>query len=103
GSVDLTFYVDGDADVRDFRIERSISRYGIYSVIGRVEMPNSAPYIVEFSDYSADPSHMGYYYRVSATQSCGSGVDTVSNVGRNILLRVSPNANLSNTLRWNPY
>ncbi len=103
GSVDIKAFVDGEADVAGFEIEKSIEKYGIYDKIGSVDMPASPPYVIYFSDYSADPTTT-YFYRVSARPSCGEAKrDTVSNIGRNLVLKVEPNANLTNSLSWNPY
>ncbi|MDZ7846813.1 MAG: gliding motility-associated C-terminal domain-containing protein [Owenweeksia sp.] len=61
------------------------------------------PYQVRFSDLSGPcPVATTTLYRVSATDSCG-GRDTLSNLGRNILLQVEERSNLTNYLTWNPY
>ncbi len=103
GSIDIKAFIDGDADVEAFDIEKSTERYGIYENIGDVAKPSSPPYVINFSDYSADPNTT-YFYRISARPSCGTlKRDTVSNLGRNLVLSVKPNANLTNSLSWNPY
>ena len=100
-SIDLKAIVDGEADVSGFDIERSTERYGIYEVIGNVDNPKTLPYVVDFSDYSADPERT-YYYRLKAHNLCG-GIDTVSKEARNIVLQMTPNPNLTNTLVWPSY
>ncbi|MDZ7846116.1 MAG: hypothetical protein U5L96_04795 [Owenweeksia sp.] len=94
--------VDGQADVQSFSIERAPDIQGPYDEIGVGHKPTTAPYQVRFSDYGALPGRYHYYYRVSATDSCG-GRDTLSNLGRNILLQVEERSNLTNYLTWNPY
>ncbi len=102
GALDLNFLVDGQADVESFTIERALDKRGPYRNIGTVGKPRTAPYLINFADYDTDPSSYHYFYRVSATDSCG-GRDTISNIGRNILLEVEPRSNLTNLLTWNPY
>ena len=57
---------------------------------------------IKFSDYSASAEGQSYYYRLTAQDSCGN-IDTTSNLGRSVLLKVTANGNLTNTLSWNPY
>jgi hypothetical protein len=98
----LNTLVDGDADVMNFTIERAPSAEGPWQNLGKVGKPAQAPYRFNFLDYGAASESKEYFYRVSATDSCG-GRDTISNLGRNILLRVDDRPNLTNLLRWNPY
>lgn len=98
----LNFLVDGQADVESFDIERAQDPMGPYRRIGRVGKPTAPPYMVTYNDFGADPSRYHYFYRVSANDSCG-GRDTLSNIGRNIVLHVHERSNLTNGLVWNPY
>lgn len=101
-AIKLSTFVDGDADVQNFDIERAPDIEGPFQVLGTVGKPSTQPYIIDFTDFGADGSSYRYFYRVSATDSCG-GRDTVSNFGRNLLLEVEPRANLTNLLTWNAY
>ena len=85
-----------------YDIERSDNPVGPFISLGRVLKPTGAPYIIEYSDFSADFTGKKYWYRVSALDSCGAR-DTVTNVSRNILLQVNNEKGLSNRLVWNPY
>ena len=98
----LNFLIDGEADVESFDIERAPTYQGPYQAIGTVGKPAIPPYLIEFIDYGADPERFSYFYRVSATDSCG-GRDTLSNLGRNIILNVEERSNLTNYLHWSPY
>ncbi len=98
----LNFLVDGGADVESFAIERAPTYQGPYQTIGTIGKPATPPYLIQFVDYGADPERFSYYYRVSATDSCG-GRDTLSNFGRNIVLNVEERSNLNNYLYWTPY
>lgn len=102
GAINLSTFVDGNADVESFSFERAPDIEGPYQKIGTVAKPSTAPYIINFSDFGALATRYRYFYRVSATDSCG-GRDTLSNYARNILLEVEPRANLTNLLTWNEY
>lgn len=102
GSIELYSFIDNEADVISFSIERSTSPLGPFLTVGTVPKPSTAPWIVKYSDYSALPGQNRYYYRLAATDSCGAQ-DTVSNFGTNILLEATRNGNLTNTLVWNKY
>ncbi len=101
-SIELFTFIDGTADVVSYDIERSDTPVGPFISLGRVLKPTGAPYIIEYSDFSADFTGKKYWYRVSALDSCGAR-DTVTNVSRNILLQVNNEKGLSNRLVWNPY
>lgn len=102
GGAGIHAFIDGNADVISFDIERADNILGPYAPIGTVAKPAFAPWRILYTDYSANVNQRRYYYRIAATDSCGSR-DTVSNLGRNILLEVRPKGNLSNQLKWNPY
>ncbi len=101
-SIEVYAFIDFEADVIDFGIERADDVKGPFLVLGRIPKPTTGPWSVKFTDYSAQSGNNRYYYRVTSQDSCGA-VDTVSNLGRNILLEVRANGNLTNTLVWNPY
>ncbi len=100
-SIDIFTFIDGTADVSIFQIERALDRFGPWENIGTVGKPQAPPYTISFSDFGADINN-SYYYRISATDSCG-GRDTISNIGRNLVITATSNANLTNGLSWNPY
>lgn len=100
-AIDIKAFVDGEADVSGYDVERSVERNGIYEVIGNVAKPTQLPYVVNFSDYSADPE-ITYYYRIKSHNLCG-GIDGLSNTARNMVVKVKPNPNLTNTLTWRSY
>ena len=100
--VDLYAYIDKEADVIDYSIQRSDDEIGPYLTIGTVVKPVMGPWEVKFVDFTADPMSRRYFYRVMSRDSCGA-IDTISNLATNILLDVEAVGNLSNTLRWNAY
>jgi gliding motility-associated-like protein len=102
GSIEVYGYLDPDADVIDFGIERADNRKGPWFTMGRIPKPITGPWELKFNDYSAAPESNTYFYRFTSVDSCGA-LDTISNISRNILLRAKSNGNLSNTLTWNPY
>ncbi|MDR9374194.1 MAG: gliding motility-associated C-terminal domain-containing protein [Schleiferiaceae bacterium] len=102
GSITLNTYIDGEADVKDYQIERAQSYYGPYQSIATIAKPAQPPYIINFQDFGVKPDRQVYYYRVSATDSCG-GRDTVSNISRNLRVRGTEQGDLTNRLVWNSY
>ena len=100
--VDLYAYIDKDADVIDYQVQRADDEVGPYLTIGNVSKPVMGPWEVKFVDYTADPMSRRYYYRISSTDSCGA-LDTLSNLATNILLNVEAVGNLTNTLVWSAY
>jgi gliding motility-associated-like protein len=101
-SIEIYAFIDGEADVIDYGIERADDSIGPYIVLGRIPKPTTGPWAIKFTDYSAQSGSNRYFYRVSSKDSCGA-VDTISNLGRNLLLQIRANGNLTNTLAWNPY
>ena len=101
-ALDLTVYIDGQADVQSFQIERAPQFYGPYRTIANIQKPQAPPYIINFEDFGVEPGRLDYFYRVSATDSCG-GRDTISNISRNLRVQVSAKPDLTNRLNWNGY
>lgn len=102
GSVEVWAFIDGNADVEDYQVQRAEKELGPWITLGVVPQPTAAPYQVKFTDFSASTSSTRYMYRVRSSNLCG-GVDTISNLGTNILLEVTANDNLTNQLKWNRY
>ena len=102
GSIELYTFIDPSADVLSFSIERANDEFGPYLTVGTVPKPSNFSSVIKYSDFTALPGENRYYYRVSATDSCGAQ-DTISNIGTNVLLEVTRNGNLTNTLVWNRY
>jgi len=100
--VDLYAYIDRDADVIDFNIQRADDEIGPYMTIGTVAKPALGPWEVKFIDFTGDPMSRSYYYRIASRDSCGA-MDTISNLGTNILLNVEAIGNLTNQLIWSKY
>lgn len=101
-SIEVFGFIDAQADVIDYGIERADNPQGPFIVLGRIPKPTTGPAEIKFSDYGASASSNHYFYRITSQDSCGN-LDTTSNLGRNILLIVKANGNLTNTLSWNPY
>ncbi len=101
-AIELQLLVDGDADVQSFQITRAPEYFGPYKTIAQVAKPTAPPYIIQFLDFGVEPGRLDYFYRVTATDSCG-GRDTVSNISRNIRLSASAQADLTNRLVWTTY
>jgi len=100
--VDLYAYIDKDADVIDFNVQRADDEIGPYMTIGTVAKPALGPWEVKFIDFTGDPTSRRYYYRIASRDSCGA-LDTLSNLATNILLNVEAIGNLTNQLIWTKY
>jgi gliding motility-associated-like protein len=101
-AVELVCYVDKDADIIHFDLQRAETPGAAYTSLGMIPKPVIQPSEIRFTDFSADPQNHRYEYRFVATDSCG-GIDTASNVGANMLLDVESKENLTNVLSWNSY
>jgi gliding motility-associated-like protein len=101
-AVELVCYVDKDADIIHFDLQRAETPGAAYTSLGMIPKPVIQPSEIRFTDFSADPQNHLYEYRFVATDSCG-GIDTASNVGVNMLLDVESKENLTNVLSWNSY
>jgi gliding motility-associated-like protein len=98
--VQIIFYTDTAAHVRDFRIMRSESESGPFEEIGTVE--NSGHEEISYFDATADFNSRSYYYQVEVTDSCGTRL-MIANTARSIFLTVEANDQLENVLSWNDY
>jgi gliding motility-associated-like protein len=101
GGTEITGFVDGASDVRFVRVERAENPIGPFEFVAAIPKP-AAPHIFQFSDFNARTDDFSFYYRLVAVDSCDM-VDTISNFGKNILLKVRKNPNMTNTLYWNHY
>ncbi len=102
GSLETWTFVDGNADVLEYQVQRAEELLGPWVTVGVVPKPAAAPYRVRFVDFSANTDDARYFYRLRSTNECG-GSDTISNLGTNVLLEVDENENLTNQLKWNRY
>jgi gliding motility-associated-like protein len=101
-ALELNVIIDAEADVQSFDITRAPEYFGPYETIATLGKPADGSSIIQFLDFGVEPERLDYYYRITATDSCG-GRDTVSNISRNIRLTASSKADLSNRLTWTPY
>jgi len=101
-AVELVCYIDKDADIIHFDLQRAEAPGDAYRSLGNIPKPIIQPSEIRFNDFSADPQNHRYEYRFVATDSCG-GIDTSSNIGVNMLLEVESKENLTNVLNWNSY
>lgn len=87
------------AQVTGYRLERSVDGgpFEELSVIGAIAS-NTFTYV----DTDVEPATRSYRYRVVVLDDCGQDALT-SNIGGNILLKVTPDLYGGNTLSWNGY
>ncbi|MEW6470260.1 MAG: gliding motility-associated C-terminal domain-containing protein [Bacteroidota bacterium] len=99
-SVDVSSYVDILATTREYRIERSANASGPFIPVGTVAF-TANPNVV-FTDNTAFPGQMSYYYRVVTVDSCGNDAQT-SALSRTIFASAAANSDMTNTITWNDY
>jgi gliding motility-associated-like protein len=100
--VELVCFIDRDADVVHFDVQRADELGAPFKSLGLLPKPITGPWEFRFKDFTANPNDHRYAYRVVATDSCGN-IDTASNIGRTMVLEVDEQDNLTNILTWNPY
>ena len=101
-AVELVCFIDKDADIVDFDVQRADELGGPFKSLGRLPKPITGPWEFRYKDFTANPDDHRYVYRIVATDSCGN-IDTASNIGRTMVLEVEENDNLTNFLTWNHY
>lgn len=100
--VDLTCHIDVASPASNFKIMRSRDAVaGNFVQIGSVASTGTSP--ITFTDNTALPDGISYYYKVISVDSCGyDGME--SNVSRTIQLSIKSDSRAStNTLTWNDY
>ncbi|HRH37769.1 MAG TPA: hypothetical protein PK760_05460, partial [Flavobacteriales bacterium] len=91
--------VDLTAQVSGYTLQRSMNG-SAYSTVAT--FPGTAGPAINYVDVDVNTAYNGYLYRMQVVDSCGLSSIT-SNVGSNILLRVTPRLDGVNVLDWNGY
>lgn len=101
-SIETMAYIDKDADVVNFTVQRAEAKGGVYMNLAVIPKPQTAPWNIKFTDTYVHPQDGSYIYRILSTDSCG-GIDTISNIGQSIHLTATADQSLANQLIWNKY
>ena len=101
-AIDMVVFIDKDADVVNFDVQRADEPGMPFISLGKLPKPSVGPWEIRFTDFTADPDNHHYEYRFVATDSCGN-IDTASNIGTNIMVKATPQDNLVNRVVWNRY
>lgn len=96
----VKFIMDNSAEVSEYRIQRSLSVDGTYSIIH--SFVNSGESEVLFTDTDVNVNENNYYYRIVSVNPCGI-VNKISNFATNILLNVEAMENLHHNVEWTQY
>ena len=99
-SVELSAFVDDQADIDYYRIDRSNAPNGNYNQVGIAPVPPGTN--VVYSDGTALFNTRPYWYKIVAVDSCGQDV-FISDSSNTIFLRATAQGGLSNKLEWNAY
>jgi len=105
--VELSFTIDPEADIVEYKLLRAPYITGPYDIIYRFDGNESSP-LVYIDD--VEIFYESYYYKLIAVNTCGIDIDT-TNLANNILLDVylsnnlipSTNFNMMHILTWNDY
>jgi gliding motility-associated-like protein len=101
--IDVQFYVDTAADIKNYTIQRASSPSGPFSTISTISASKGMNPMVSYSDYDVESNHNSYVYRVNSINLCGD-LKLTSNNGKSILLEVtSDKVNPINTLTFSAY
>ncbi len=96
--IKLSFTVDSVADVRNYRLYRSESISGTYSVIGTFQN-----YVYSKLTYFDNVDvNKKWFYKLSAFNQCGDDV-IESNLARNMTVHVVSNDDLTELVSWDRY
>ena len=101
-AIDMVVFIDKEADVINFDVQRSDEPGMPFISLGKLPKPSSGPWEIRFTDFTADPDNHRYEYRFVSTDSCGN-IDTISNIGTNIMVKATAQDNLVNRVVWNRY
>jgi gliding motility-associated-like protein len=101
-AIDMVVFIDKEADVINFDVQRSDEPGMPFISLGKLPKPSCGPYEIRFTDFTADPDNHRYEYRFVSTDSCGN-IDTISNIGTNIMVKATAQDNLVNRVVWNRY
>ncbi|MDD5570789.1 MAG: gliding motility-associated C-terminal domain-containing protein, partial [Bacteroidales bacterium] len=99
-SVEVSFYIDISGYIKKCNIVRSLDLLGPYNIIATIYDFSSS--VINYTDSRVSVSSQSYYYKVVVIDSCDNEIIT-SNVGRTILLSVTANFDMSNSVTWNDY
>jgi gliding motility-associated-like protein len=100
-SIEISCFVDNDAAIEYYLIERAKTHDGVYEILDRIDTPTDT--IITYLDENVDPNTSNYYYKIVAVDVCGYGVN-ISNISTNVLLQLATkNGEFKNSIKWNPY
>ena len=99
--VEVSCYIDLDAEVQYYNIERSVDTLDGYDIVSQI-IPSTDSLLV-FVDSTVSTSNQVYFYRVTAVDICGNTI-VYSNVSNTILLElVHGTDEYVNEIVWNEY
>jgi len=101
--VDVQFYVDTAADIREYLIKRALKSTNIFKKVGSIAAYQGMNPLQQFSDFNVNANTTPYYYKIYPINTCGD-VKMISNFGKTMRLTVtSDSIAINNTLSWNNY
>lgn len=102
-NIDLLFYVDTAADIREYEILRANSIAGPFSKVGTISDVNGMNPLVSYNDYGVKANQQSYVYKVNSINLCGD-LKITSNIGKTILTSaISNKLEAFNTITFSNY
>lgn len=98
--IELSCFVDKEASIKEFQIQRSDSIVGVYNL--QASLPPNQTSLIKYTDNTVAANLQSYSYKVVVIDSCGSEA-LVSNTATTMYLQVEPNYDMTNGLNWNAY
>lgn len=99
-SVEIRCHADPAADTKFYHFYRSNSTSGSFNLIGSVPFNPSGD--ISFNDLNAQADEASRYYKVSASDSCGTEFMS-SNIAATVFLQATGGSDYISRLSWNPY
>ncbi|MCX8148781.1 gliding motility-associated C-terminal domain-containing protein [Thermaurantimonas aggregans] len=100
-AIQIEFFYDGAADIREYILQRGHSANGPFYEIVRFPHNTTPPFRHTFTDNKVD-INQSYFYRVVGVNNCDT-IGAVSNHARNIVVKANALRSDVNRVHWNPY
>jgi len=99
--VELSFTLDPTADINRYKLMRSDVYHVNWDTIALFELADITGNKIKYTDYFDINTNI-IYYKLMAVNTCNVDIKS-SNIASNIILNVSPDESVINTLSWNNY
>lgn len=98
--IEIKAFTDTNADVIKYKLSKASDLEPDFAFL--TDIPFSTNPFVSYTDTDVLPDSISYQYKLTVIDSCGEE-NIQSNIGKSIVLKVTPYVNLINTLEWTEY